>query len=101
MNLKNAILDGFKTMKDGSLKITLVTRELSPEQMAKIISNLNKEVLSIDIPEEQSEVKSPSQRLRGVLYKIWESHEKEKFDSFELFYRHMMEKIIDYYKEKI
>ena len=36
MNLKNAILDGVKTMKDGSLKITLVTQELSPSQMAEI-----------------------------------------------------------------
>lgn len=64
LSLTNCIIDGVKSMKDGSMKITLVTRALDPVQAAEIFLNLNKEVLSVDIPEDPGEKKSPSQRLR-------------------------------------
>jgi hypothetical protein len=100
MNLKNAIVDSIRTNKDGSVKITLVTRELSPEQMAELFISVNKEVLSIDIPEDTTDTKTNSQRLRAVLYKNWEL-QKDRFDSFALYYDHTMEKIIDHYKSKL
>ena len=87
-------------MKDGSLKITLVTRALDPNTMAEIFYSLNSEVVQIDIPEETDD-KSPSQRLRAVLYVLWEQQWKERFSTFALFYAHYMEKIIDQIKEKL
>lgn len=102
MNLQNAILDKVTTMKDGSLKITLVTRELDPKQMAELFFNLNKEILTIDIPTDTTEEpKSKWQRLRAVLYRLWEQDMKSKYDSFELYYSHIMEKLINMYKDKL
>jgi len=101
MNLGNAIIDGVKTMKDGSLKITLLTRELSPTQMAELFHSLNKEVLSVEIPEGIETTKSPAKRLRDVLYVLWRERMKSTFDSSEVHYAHCMEQIIDHYKNKI
>lgn len=36
MKLENAIIDKVSTLKDGSVRISLVTRELSPTQMAEL-----------------------------------------------------------------
>jgi len=101
MNLKNAIIDKVSTMKDGSLKITLVTRELHPQEIAELFFNLNSEVVSIDIPEETGDNKTPSQRFRNVLFRLWEQSQKEKFKTFTLYYNHIMEQLIGVYKDKL
>lgn len=102
LNLKNAILDKMTTMKDGSLKITLVTRELAPDQMAKLFLSLNQEIMSVDIPTDISEEpKSKAQRLRAVLYKLWEQSWKDRFQTFSLYYDHIMEQLINNYKDKL
>lgn len=101
MNLKNAIVNKVSTLKDRSVKIELITRELTPEQMAELFLSVNNEMLSIDIPEESWELKSKAQRLRGVLYKVWETSKKDKFSTFTLYYDHIMEQLIEMYKEHI
>ena len=101
MNLKNCIVDKVTTMKDGSVKVSLVTRELTPDQMAGLFFNVNKEILSVDIDENKTEGKSKAQRLKSVLHLIWENHYKKDFGSSDLYYDHIMERIIDHYKEKI
>ena len=101
MNLRNAIIDKLSTMKDWSLKITLVTRELPPMELAEILTNLNKEVVSIDIPEETGDNKTPSQRLRNVLYVLWEQQNKDNFKTFTLYYNHVLEQLIGLYKDKL
>ena len=102
MNLQNTILDKITTLKDWSLKITLVTRELAPKQMAELFFHLNKEILTVDVPTDTTEEpKSKGQRLRAVLYRLWEQEWKQKFDSFELYYNHVMEKLINMYKDKL
>lgn len=101
MNLQNAIIDKIQTMKDGSLKIVLVTRELTPHQMAELFLKLNEEVLTIDLPDDPSESKSKAQRLRGVLFKDWEQNKQEKFDTSELYYAHEMERIINCIKDRL
>lgn len=88
-------------MKDGSLKITLVTRELNPKQMAEIFVNLNKEVTAIELPEDNSDIKSPSTRLRNCMFRLWEKEGKEKYETFELYYRSKMEQIINMLKDKL
>jgi hypothetical protein len=101
MNLQNCIIDGFKTTKDWSLKITLVTRELDTQTMAELISWLNKEIISIDIPDDIWETKSQSQRLRDVLWNVWDKNHKDKFKTFVLYYNHILEQLIEAYKLKI
>jgi len=100
MNLQNAILDKVTTMKDGSLKITLVTRELDPHTMAELFLSLNQEIMTVDIPEDtREEIKSKAKRLRAVLYRVWEQDKKEQFKTFELYYNHIMEMLINKYKD--
>ena len=44
--------------------------------------------------------KTPSQRLRAVLFRLWEQDD-EKFKEFDGYYRFKMEKIIDHLKQKL
>ena len=101
MNLKNAIVNKVTTLKDRSVKIEIITRELDPKELAELFYSVNNEIASVDIPEETGELKSKAQRFRGVLYKVWETNSKEKYKTFSLFYDSVMEQIIDHYKEKI
>jgi len=101
MNLKNAIVDKITTMKDKSIKITLLTRELPPTELAKLFLSLNTEAMNIELPEETGDSKTPSQRLRAVLYRLWEQEGKERFSTFSLYYNHILEQIINGYKDRL
>lgn len=101
MNLQNSIVDKISTQKDWSLKIVLITRELPADELAQLFLSLNKEILSIDIPEDNEQEKSPSQRLRSVLYILWEQSQKDKFKTFTLYYNHILEQLINLYKDKL
>jgi len=100
MNLQNSILDGFKTMKDGSLKITIITRELSPNQMAELMINLNKEIVQIEIPDELSGSKSPSKRLKDRMFIYYNKKYKDK-KGFNNWYIGTLDEIGEKYLEKI
>lgn len=55
-----------------------------------------------DLPDELPEfesVKTPAQRLRGALYRLWES--QGEHGDFELYYLTSMERLITSVKEKI
>ena len=100
------------------LKIILHTNELSPEQMTTILSLYEKQGWFLFKESEISEIdvkglpdlilepneKSPSQRLRAVLYRIWEQsgglqrHDKLSADQH---YRNSMEKIIEDLKTRL
>lgn len=103
MKLENAIIDKVSTLKDWSVRISLVTRALSPTQMAELFFWVNKEILAINIDEWNKHDKSPSQRLREVLYRLFEkSNDQERYNNeFELFYRAKLERIIEQLKEKL
>ena len=54
--------------------------------------------------------KTPSQRLRGVLYKLWEKTQPKtmngdtgemEYVDFDLFYKRQMNKITDHFKTKL
>lgn len=106
------IVDGIKTLKDRSLKLSLVSPELKPEEMS-ILFSLNQDqaacVLAskgskidegeLDIEMEFPEEKSPSKRLKNVLYVLWKQEESK--EEFELYYRTKMERLIDFVKEKL
>lgn len=106
-----AILDGISTRKDGTLKVTLETNELHTEDSVYLMQNVNKQgyfyfqeapFKEINIPEvklNEFETKSHSQRLRNVLWLIWEANGKK--GDFDTYYKSTMEKIIDQLKEKL
>jgi len=43
--------------------------------------------------------KSPSQRLRATIYRLWE--EREYKENFETFYERQIENIIEIYKSRL
>lgn len=101
---------------DGSFNLGFVTeleiRDVN--ERAKLLDWHNKtgwltfkenEITPEDIPDEDAatdESKSPSQRLRAVLYVWWKRNgvegDRVVVPDFEEFYRHHMERIINKYK---
>ena len=108
------LVDSLSTKKDGSVKVVLETRELPPTHMATLFALRNMEAWAViaphladideaDIPQEKPDpalgTKTHSQRLRAVLYVLWE--QKGKQGDFESFYRVQMEKVIETVKENL
>ena len=105
-----AIVTRISSMVDGGLSIGLHTKELSAEEKAKIMDFHNQagwllfkenEVEEKEIPTQQAEfgIKTPSQRLRSVLYVLWE--QKGAPGDFDVFYRSRMEQFIDDIKAQL
>lgn len=105
------LVTGLQSKVDGSIKITLETRELPPEQAVNLFEVRNQEAWCVIAPEKISEVnlpnekpdaalgtKTPSQRLRNVLYVYWQQHRQ---GDFETFYRVKIEQIIEQLKDKL
>lgn len=105
-----AILTKCSSMVDRGLAVGFHTRELSVEDKAKVMQFHNRtgyllfkanEIEEQDVPKTQAEMntKTPSQRLRAVLFVYWQQQGiKEEFD---IFYQREMEKIINEWKEKL
>jgi len=101
------------TMRDKSLRLQIDTQELNAEEKALVFSlhekfgymafkelPINPE--DVNVPEyvpEFKDDKTPSKRLRAVIYKIWEQENSQmKFDDY---YKSKMEMIIEHYKSKL
>src|SRR3990172_2026056 len=111
-----AQLEGYRSLKDMTLKLSFETSELSPEQMANIHYSLNKigylafapdpfttkEISDLDNlkVEYDDNGKPPSQRLRAVLYRLWEQS-PEGYKVFNDYYMASMEKLIIHFKNKL
>ncbi len=108
-----AILNPISRRKDKSCKLSLDTRELNHEEILTLMSLEGSEMWiclapnqeDLQVPDEPAEVdeKSPSERLRSVLF-VWYKQEVDagKFVGlFETFKREKMEKIIEGVKSKL
>ena len=117
---KTVIFEGgvnkVSTLADGTLSINIHTQELPDDTMMRIF-NLRKSpgmvlISSDDISKsEQEEVekfttdfevgknKTASQRLRAVLYRVWENG--EQLHDFPIWYESQMERIINKYKSTL
>ena len=109
-----AILDGVSKKKDSTLSLRIGTQELPAEDTAKIFELGNREVWvcmadvpvkedDLEIPEVLSEFKrdkSPSQRLRDVLWVFWDKSKKDYVD-WDTYYRNTIEKIVENIKDKL
>jgi Ribonuclease G/E len=108
-------IEGVSTRVDNTIKITLGTQELGADSLARIFRLRGKAGLvlistgevsqdQIDLVEKSSvdfELgnKTKSQRLRGVLYRLWESLGAR--DDFDAFYNAKMNKLIEHFKQQI
>lgn len=114
----NAEIEGVSTRKDRTIKLSLGTQELKPNEAGKLFGLQNSLVhLAIKpAPLTQDEIelvksskididdipegKSPSQRLRNVLYRLWEQN-NGGYEDFNLFYLNRIERLIEHYKQKL
>jgi len=108
-------IEGFRTLKDGSVKLDISTQELSGDDFKVLSQYRNRFGFMLfkeaefsqediaDVPDVVPEFKSdktPSERLRAVLFVMHEQMGKDKKD-FPAWYQGKMEEIIDHYKAKL
>ena len=111
-----AELQSYRSLADRTLRLSFGTSELSPEVMANIHYSLNKvgylayapdpfataELEEIDkLKVEFSDTgKPPSQRLRAVMYRMFEVN-PEGYKAFTDYYNAKMEILINHYKNQL
>lgn len=110
-----AIVSKITTMHDRTLRLQIDCLELPADQEALIFSarhasgwvlfaesELQVEDVA-DLPEIQvnKNEKTPSQRLRAVLYRLWEQSNRITYPEFEIFYRAKIDRLIEGYKLKL
>lgn len=109
-----SLITSLATKVDGSIKINIETRELSGADAAKLFELRGAEAWvliaphafteeDVKLPNERPDpavgTKTPSQRLRGVLYRLWQ--QQGGGVDFESFYRIKLETIIDQIKGRL
>ena len=129
--MKNSVvfeggIDKVSTLADGSLRIFIGTPELANETMVNLFGLIKKPgyvlISANNINQDQIDAvekattntefseKTPSQRMRAVLYKLWEKTQPKtlngdtgemEYVDFDLFYKRQMNKIIDHFKTKL
>jgi len=108
----SAQIDNIMAKKDRTLSLKLGTQELGSEDSSYLLSLMGKqlwiglaetEIESLEVPDVVPEMKgekSPSQRLKAIIYKIWElkSGQKQPFPSY---YEDYMFKLCESLKGKL
>lgn len=109
-----AILSRYSPRADKSWSVTLNLNEPNAEQKV-IIDRMHQQAVVVllkdtgitkddefifDQVDTDIENKSPSQRLRGVLYRLWQQN-PEGYTDFKEFYKYKMEVIITHLKGKL
>jgi hypothetical protein len=116
MILIPAQLESVGTRKDKTLKLTFGTNELTPSQAAELFGTANQfgylafkdesfkreELDAVESLKSELEdtLKKPSQRLRGVLFRLFEQ-DNDGFKTFSKYYDSRMEQLINHYKGKL
>lgn len=108
-------IEGVSTRKDRTVSVKLGTQEMSPANAGQLLGMANqlvavylspketisqREVDQVDAVNPEFPGKSQSQRLRNVLFVLWQSN-SEGYKDFDAFYRHSTELIIDNIKSKL
>lgn len=108
------ILTRISSLADGGLSLLFHTNEMSPEEKLELMQAHGKfgwmlfsesVIQPVDIPRRDPDLegKTPSQRLRAVIFVLHsqlKKAEKTKL-SFEDFYRGQMENLVGKYKERL
>lgn len=112
--LLQVTVENITSRKDKSIKLVLGTQEATPDQAGKLFELLNQlAFILIDpkgINQEQIDAveavdvdlggKTQSQRIRGVLYKLFEQ-DHEGYSNFDNYYKAKTELYIEHLKKKI
>lgn len=111
-----AILDGVSPRKDGGMGLRFITNEMSADQKLLLLScyqqfgwvlfkpsetSFSDEELPKYDPADFDEKKSPSERLRGVMYVYATQVLHIDPHTFPEWYRKETEKLINFYKAKL
>lgn len=115
MILLAGLIESISTRKDRTLKLSISTQEITPAAAADIFTLSHQFAYMAFKPEpftdgesaqisdmktDLSNIKSPCQRLRAVLYLSF-TQDAEGFNDFAMYYASKMERIIDHYKLKL
>lgn len=109
-------IESIKSRKDKTTAIVMGSQEISPSTAGQLFA-LQNSFVYVAIKEEEFqtneieifdelkadfeiEKKSNGQRLRNVLYKLYEQ-DKEGFLTFAKYYDHQMERLINHFKNKL
>ena len=111
-----AAVTAFRSLMDGTMRLTVDLQELPPDKASQVLSILNKVgfftfSFNSEFTEEEARFleqldkavsgdKSQSKRLRSVLFLVHKSNGGDE-SSFEEFYNKETEKIIEHYKAKL
>jgi hypothetical protein len=110
-----AQVEGIRSRKDKTVSVVLGTQELSPQKAGELFSTNGhlvtcylsvKEHISdsekdiIDSVETPAHGKTPSQRMRSVIFRMWEQ-DNEGYTDKNLHYLHWMDKMIDHLKTNL
>lgn len=109
------IVESLKSRKDKTIAISIGTQEVDPDKAGKLFSTnghlvycyisikgaiTDNEAEIIDSVEPQIPGKRPSQRMRNVLYRMWEQ-DSQGYTDHNLHYIHWMDKMIEQLKSKL
>lgn len=108
------VIGSIRSLKDGSVSVTMETQELSPGKAGELFGLRNKiayvyvserqiednEKKVIDSLDPELKGKTPGQRLRAVLYLRWQQ-DNEGYKDSESYYRAKMEQIIEHHKSEL
>ena len=116
MLIIGSILEGYRSLKDKTLKVTFETQEPTPEQLVAIATlsgkfgylafkedafkETEKRVLEDLESEYEDKGKTPAKRLRNVLYVNWQE-DPQGYQDFNLYYEYQMTKMIEHWKGKL
>ena len=106
-------INSVRTLVDGGCKLDVITQELNPEELTELFKLKGKSgyflfkesgILESDIKDLPDVVverndKTPSERLRAVIWVAWSQGNKEK--TADEFYKNYMDRIIQSIKEKL
>jgi hypothetical protein len=111
-----AQLESYRSLKDKTIKVVFETNELTPEQMLGVAGSLQqfgylafknepfknneKEVIENLKADYEDTGKTPSQRMRGVLFVNYEQ-KNEGYKTFTDYYNAKMETLINHFKNKL
>jgi len=110
----SAILENLGTRNDGTVKLSLGTQEIDPAQVGNLfqlrgkyikvllsdtnITHIEASLIDEEKVQDASKAKSPSRRLRAVLFRVHEQQQTTM--SFDDWYKIEMERVIEHYKNK-
>jgi hypothetical protein len=111
----SAQIDRISSRKDRTLSVVLNTQEMSPKETGQLFDFQGLQIwvafaetaltyTDLEIPDTMvatDDTKSPSERLRAVLFVYYKQNESKLNKPFDTFYREQMERYIDSIKAKL